>query len=218
MLSIDIKRKEKVKFPQKNSSAIINTSKLQKKSEPISKTKIFHIQSYLDSKQVFTILVTFVLTFVFSLATSQGLAKMNNQAGQNNVITESSNSSVQKLSVTNTPDTLALDEKVITDPTKIYLPIEQIDVPDPLKDRKEFLKAYLQSKHSVLADHVDVLSEQTQWKLIIAISRAESSYCKKNSVNNCWGIGGAWNLKKYSNYDQAISDVNRILEQHYIQV
>jgi hypothetical protein len=114
------------------------------------------------------------------------------------------------------PDSPAFSSTVITDPNAIYLPIEKEDVPDPLSQRKAFLEAYLKSKNSPLAAHVDALSEQTQWKLIIAIADAESSYCKRKELNNCWGIGGAWNLKAYSNYDQAIADVNRILEQHYI--
>ncbi len=169
--------------------------------------------------------------FGFSIATGQVMARVNNSP-QSNTETPSTASvssapladasirtnpaSPSGLAVTEDPNTLAFSPVVITDPNAIYLPEEKMDVPDPLTQRKAFLKTYLESKHSVLASHVDALSEQTQWKLIIAISNSESSYCKHNMVNNCWGIGGAWNLKAYDNYDQAIADVNRLLEQKYV--
>ena len=179
--------------------------------------KKFNLASYFDKKQLATIALTFIFTFVLSIATSQGLAQIDQpQNNQNNGVADQAQNS-SDLEVTDSPSTMTLDNKIITDPNNIYLPIENIQLPDPLKERREFLKKYLTSKGSVLAEHVDALSEQTQWKLIIAISRAESSFCKHHLVNNCWGIGGAWNLKSYRNYDQAIADVNRILEEHYIQ-
>jgi len=170
-------------------------------------------------RNIFIVTAIIIITFGISLASSQVLAlfaQNKNNKNQADTPIDTSNASTNSLAVTDNPDTLPFNPEIITDPTAIYLPIEKIDVPDPLSQRKAFLKTYLDSKHSLLADHVDALSEQTQWKLIIAIADAESSYCKHKALNNCWGIGGAWNLKAYDNYDQAISDVNRILEQHYI--
>jgi hypothetical protein len=164
-------------------------------------------------------------TFGLTLASSLAMAHINQQSQpdpiQNTLAVASTdsgntNSGTNGLAVTMSPDLPAFSSTVITDPNAIYLPIEKEDVPDPLSQRKAFLEAYLKSKNSPLAAHVDALSDQTQWKLIIAIADAESSYCKRKELNNCWGIGGAWNLKAYDNYDQAIADVNRILEQHYI--
>jgi hypothetical protein len=168
-------------------------------------------------KTASVVIAASLASFALSLASSQVLAHFSQNPDQDQLsVSTALLPRMDTLAVTSTPDSATLNPAVITDPNAIYLPEEKIDVPDPLTERKAFLTAYLNSKHSPLADHVDALSEQTQWKLIIAISNAESSYCKRNMVNNCWGIGGAWNLKAYDNYDQAIADVNRILEQHYI--
>jgi len=166
------------------------------------------------------ILATFGLTLASSLAMAHINQPSPNMAQDTLAVTSvnsgDDSSGSTSLAVTMSPNSPAFSSTVITDPNAIYLPIEKEDVPDPLSQRKAFLEAYLKSKNSPLAAHVDALSDQTQWKLIIAIADAESSYCKRKELNNCWGIGGAWNLKAYSNYDQAIADVNRILEQHYI--
>jgi hypothetical protein len=160
---------------------------------------------------------TAITVFGFSIATSEVMAHLGSGSTDNvAAATSVATSSTATLAVTSTPSTLPLSDVIITDPNAIYLPQEKIDAPDPLTERKAFLTTYLESKHSPLAAHVDALSEQTQWKLIIAISNSESSYCKRNELNNCWGIGGAWNLKAYNNYDQAIADVNRLLEKKYI--
>jgi hypothetical protein len=175
-------------------------------------------------KTFFVAFATAIAVFGFSIATSEVMAHMSPStdgmlssavAGQP-LADASIRQKSTPLVVTGTPSTLALSAAIITDPNAIYLPQEQIDAPDPLTERKAFLTTYLASKHSPLAAHVDALSEQTQWKLIIAISNSESSYCKRMELNNCWGIGGAWNLKAYTNYDQAIADVNQLLERKYI--
>ena len=72
--------------------------------------------------------------------------------------------------------------------------------------------AYLKSKRSPLASHLDTLLEQEHWKLIIAISAIESSYCKRQLGNNCWGItdtSGAY--KSYASFDEAIIDANGLI-------
>ena len=170
------------------------------------------------SKTILTIAITFAATFVLAIAVSEGLAASNTAAPTPVGQTDELPRSPSLITPTDHPVTETLDTTVHSSPPGyVFLPIENVELPDPLKDRKEFLQAYLSNKNSVLADHVDALSEQTQWKLIIAISRAESSFCKRHEANNCWGIGGAWNMKQYKSYDEAIADVNRILEQHYIQ-
>ena len=169
-------------------------------------------------KQKFTIPTAIVITFFISLAASQSIASYNNT--QNNeapIIPIAQNNGSKSTLTLASSQNPTLTDHILNNPNEIYLAAEDIQVPDPLKERKEFLVKYLTAKHSILADHVDAISEQSQWKLIIAISRAESSFCKRHAVNNCWGIGGAWDLKNYTNLDEAIVDVNRILEQHYIQ-
>lgn len=191
-------------------------------------TTIVTIKSYHPVSYLKTFLIAFaaaISAFGLSIATSEVMARMNSATTPAPVNTTISSQPLAdatvrvespSLPVTADPSTLALSSVIITDPNAIYLPEEKIDAPDPLTQRKAFLTTYLKSKNSPLAAHVDALSEQTQWKLIIAISNSESSYCKRNELNNCWGIGGAWNLKAYDNYDQAIADVNRLLEQKYI--
>ncbi len=179
-------------------------------------TKPVRLFSFFDRKQATTIVVTFLITFIFSIATSQGLASIATNARQN-FITEDKPLPAVEIAVTGQPSLATFNNTVQTQPGDVYLPMENINLPDPLEKRKEFLEKYLSAKHSPLANHVDAISEQSQWKLIIAISRAESSFCKHQVTNNCWGIGGAWNMKNYKNFDVAVSDVNRILERYYIQ-
>jgi hypothetical protein len=170
-----------------------------------------------DHKQLVTIVATFLVTFVFSIATSQGLASINHQPREQAELIDAPLLYANDFGVTTQPSMLSLNDKVLSNPDEVYLPKENISVPDPLKKRQEFLEKYLGAKKSPLANHVAAISEQTQWKLIIAIARAESSFCKHQVTNNCWGIGGAWNMKNYKNYDEAVADVNRILERYYIQ-
>lgn len=185
---------------------------------------------FVEPKQIATIAVTFLVTFVFSIATSRGLADYSNQqaavpvasaqsAGARSENSSAGSSNAQTLiAVADHPEQIpGFDPAVLSHPGQVFLPKEKLNLPDPLQQRKEFLQQYLNAQHSPLADHVDAISEQSQWKLIIAIARAESSFCKRQVSNNCWGIGGAWNMKHYKNLDEGIADVNRILEDHYIQ-
>jgi hypothetical protein len=176
-------------------------------------TKPIRLFNNLDKKQTVTIIVTFLVTFIFSIATSQSLASHENIK----IAEVTPTTTTTSFAVTTKPQILTLDDQVLSQPGEVFLPKEKISLPDPLKKRKEFLEKYLKAKNSPLADHVAAISEQSQWKLIIGISRAESSFCKHQVTNNCWGIGGAWNMKGYKNFDQAVTDVNRILEDHYIQ-
>lgn len=114
--------------------------------------------------------------------------------------------------------TAAASQSPLSQPQIVFLPKEHIRVPNPLQDRREFLKDYLAAKHSPLASHVDAISLQSQWKLIIAIAQAESSSCKKypEYSANCWGVGGANNLMQFSDLDSAIAHVNGLLENKYI--
>ncbi|MHB8870963.1 MAG: hypothetical protein ACYC5G_00690 [Candidatus Doudnabacteria bacterium] len=179
--------------------------------------KRIHFFSFFDTKQITTVAITFVVTFIFSIATSQGLAAINAPKQNQESLTRESPRADKQLAILDQPGVPVFDPNVRLSPDEVYLPKEGMILPDPLKKRKEFLEKYLRAKGTPLADHVDAISEQSQWKLIIAISRAESSFCKHQVTNNCWGIGGAWNMKKYKNYDEAVADVNRILETYYIQ-
>ncbi len=190
------------------------TAPVYQKIEQQKQTKHIKLFSFFDYKQLATIATTFIITFVLSITTSQTLASHKNIFVPTNSSAESTAN--DPLNVTTTPVEVSLGLEVLDQPGQVYLPKENIELPNPLKKRQEFLEKYLKSKNSVLSEHVEALSEQSQWKLIIAISRAESSFCKRHLNNNCWGIGGAWNLKKYKNYDEAVADVNRILETYYI--
>lgn len=88
-------------------------------------------------------------------------------------------------------------------------PLEVKLKPTPLNEQvTEFLK----SKDSPLSSHTTTLLEQEHWKLIVAISAIESSYCKRQRGYNCWGItdaSGAY--KSYASFDEAIVDANGLI-------
>ncbi|GAC1412757.1 MAG: hypothetical protein NVSMB66_2680 [Candidatus Doudnabacteria bacterium] len=216
----------------------MNIDGVNKKSKPLNKvaplsipyyapvmvtkkaiTKPIGLLSFFDRKQLITIVLTFVFTFALSIATSQGLASFAQPTPKQESlpVIGSSISLDNEFAVTTQPDSFKLNQEILSQPDEVFLPKESISLPDPLKKRREFLVKYLKSKNSPLSDHVAAISEQSQWKLIIAISRAESSFCKHQVTNNCWGIGGAWNMKNYKDFEDAVTDVNRILEKHYIQ-
>ena len=71
---------------------------------------------------------------------------------------------------------------------------------------------YLKSKGSPLADHTEILLQQPHWKLLIAISHIESSWCTRKISYNCWGIGGDAAYRRYSGYDEAIIDANNLIQ------
>jgi hypothetical protein len=99
----------------------------------------------------------------------------------------------------------------------VVIPIEEPKQVDPLQERKSALKKYLNAKGSPLASYSDTIAEQEHWKLIIGIASAESSLCQKYpaSTYNCWGVGGAWDLHKYSGFAEAITKVNSLLDRKY---
>lgn len=200
----------------KRNSVPAKITKVQANKESLPNT--FHLKKF-PYKTLSVVLGTFLITFIFAIATSSIMAANRNSEEVPQIATTTdlrTDAQSSSLVVISNPENSTLADEVVVTPGQVYLPKENITAPDPLEKRKEFLEQYLTARNSVLADHVDALSEQSQWKLIIAISRAESSFCKHHQTNNCWGIGGAWNMKKYANYDEAIADVNRILEQHYI--
>lgn len=76
------------------------------------------------------------------------------------------------------------------------------------------LKAYLAGKNSPLQDHVEILLLQPNWKVVLAISQAESNLCKRQLGHNCWGIGGG-NHRKYPSYAEAIIDANAVVQKYW---
>lgn len=95
-------------------------------------------------------------------------------------------------------------------------PITEPEFEEPLEVMRAPLnvdvREYLESKGSPLAPHTETLLKQEHWKLIIAISAIESSYCKRQLGYNCWGItdsSGAY--KSYGSFDEAIIDANGLI-------
>lgn len=74
------------------------------------------------------------------------------------------------------------------------------------------VRAFLESKHSPLAAHTDLLLKQKHWKLIVAISAIESQYCKRQLGNNCWGItsvkGG---YTSYPSFAEGVVDADALI-------
>ncbi len=101
--------------------------------------------------------------------------------------------------------------------TPTYL--EKYSEDTALTERTEFLKAYLTKRKSPAAPYAESIAEQPNWKLIVGIMRAESQWCKKHvvSTKNCFGVGGAWNLRVYESYPEAFADMNRLLETKYLK-
>ena len=80
------------------------------------------------------------------------------------------------------------------------------------------LKTYLKEKNSPFADYADVLAKQSHWKLLLAISFAESSFGKNCVDFNCSNIGvkpGHPYWHKYANYGEWMVDFNKLLDQRY---
>ncbi len=78
------------------------------------------------------------------------------------------------------------------------------------------LQDYLQKKGSPLAPYAEQILENDNWKLVLAISNGESTMCKRQMYNNCWGVGGAWNLKRYKSFAEGFSDVDDLLTRKYL--
>jgi hypothetical protein len=84
------------------------------------------------------------------------------------------------------------------------------------KQNAEILQAYLEKKGSPLAPYAASILQNENWKLVLAISNGESTLCKHQRYYNCWGIGGAWNLRHYNSFDQGFSDVSRLITTKYV--
>lgn len=84
--------------------------------------------------------------------------------------------------------------------------------PPPTPPLSENIKAYLQSKKSPMVAEAEFLTQQTHWKLIIAISNAESTYCRFKIDWNCWGLGGESRYRHYKTLHDAIADMEKYLE------
>lgn len=104
----------------------------------------------------------------------------------------------------------------IPDYTVRQFPIIIEEPPITVDPRIEPLKNYLLSKQSPLANEAENLLAQEHWPLIIAIAQSESNMCKRQMYNNCWGIGGAWNLRRYASLKDAIVDINQLLANKYV--
>jgi len=76
---------------------------------------------------------------------------------------------------------------------------------------KDNVKSYLESKGSPLSEYTDVLLQQEDWKLLIAISRIESAWCTRKIDFNCWGIGGDSSYRHYKDYPEAIKHAQEVI-------
>lgn len=87
---------------------------------------------------------------------------------------------------------------------------------DPIIINTAVLQDYLNQKGSPLAAYAQDILQHENWKLVLAISNGESTMCKRQMYNNCWGVGGAWNLRRYKSFSEGFADVNRLLGEKYI--
>jgi hypothetical protein len=83
-----------------------------------------------------------------------------------------------------------------------------------LEIRKSKLHEFLKDRGSPLEPQADLIAEQQHWKLILAISFAESTLGEKCFDFNCSGIGGS-QIRSYKSFDNWILDFNRLLEKRY---
>ncbi|MBI5530494.1 MAG: hypothetical protein HY918_03260 [Candidatus Doudnabacteria bacterium] len=89
---------------------------------------------------------------------------------------------------------------------------------EQLAIRKTKLREYLKSKKSPFADVADVIAEQKHWKLIMAISFAESTFGRNCVDNNCSNIGvkpGHPYWHQYATLADWVKDFNKLLERKY---
>lgn len=99
--------------------------------------------------------------------------------------------------------------------------IEKITYVDN-KDRATKLKKYLELKKSPLAAYSDTIIKESDehaidWTLLVSIAGKESGFCQHipSGSYNCWGIGGAGNMRYFNNYDHAIQYVAALLGTNY---
>jgi hypothetical protein len=105
-----------------------------------------------------------------------------------------------------------------------YTAKEEIAVTDDTAELQEqvfeqnvaILQDYLNKKGSPLAPYAADILKAQNWKLVLAISNGESTMCKHQRYYNCWGVGGAWNLRRYASFSEGFADVDRLLTNRYI--
>lgn len=83
------------------------------------------------------------------------------------------------------------------------------------KEKIEKLRNYLASKNSPMADYAEELIAQHHYVFIIAISFAESNYCKVQiRQNNCWGIGGT-RPEGYASLPAAFARADELIQRYH---
>jgi hypothetical protein len=159
-------------------------------------------------KQRSIVFASILATALISIA-GQGYAQRSN-AESENLSTNYNNSEITMVETDNTQSLIVIDE-----PLGPKISQEESE----LTTRAKFLEEYLTKRKSPAAPYAESIAAQPQWKLIVGIMRAESQWCKKHvtSTKNCFGVGGAWNLRVYDSYPEAFADMNRLLETKYIK-
>jgi len=128
------------------------------------------------------------------------------------VITEEKNSipSLKDITASSTSDGIVkvsislLQSYFGSSPTKL----------EALAKRKSKLEQFLKDRGSPLAGEAETIADQDHWKLILAISFAESTLGKNCYYFNCSGIGGS-DIKTYKSLKNWILDFNRLLDRRY---
>ncbi len=95
---------------------------------------------------------------------------------------------------------------------------QQLKAAERMATRKEKLRAYLTSKKTPFVEAADIIAEQKHWKLILAISFAESTFGRNCVDNNCSNIGvkpGHPYWRKYATLGDWVKDFNRLMERRY---
>jgi hypothetical protein len=96
--------------------------------------------------------------------------------------------------------------------------LDSISAPAMLKQRTDQIEQFLKNHHSPLSSSAGTIAQQDHWRLILAISFAESTLGKNCVDNNCSNIGvkpGAPSWHQYSSYDEWVVDFNHLLDKRY---
>lgn len=154
------------------------------------------------TKQVTAIVILSLLPMFLSTNVAAAQTEQNKNAyvfDIKNVPVIPSVHQIQKMGADNSNDEQATPEPI--DPITINAPI---------------LQDYLVKKGSPLAPYATQILQNENWKLVLAISNGESTLCKHQIYNNCWGVGGAWNMRHYATFAEGFADVNRFLTAKYV--
>ena len=85
---------------------------------------------------------------------------------------------------------------------------------NPEDIRVPILEEYLLQRRSPVAEHANLILKHKHYRLITAISFAESNFCKKQiSSYNCWGIGGS-RPEIYADYNEAFTRANGLIQRY----